>query len=54
MADLKKCLCIDVGGTAIKYGLIDAEVNLTDKGEVPTPYDGVEASNSIIYVSLRG
>lgn len=43
MADLKKCLCIDVGGTAIKYGLIDSDVNLTDKGEVPTPYDGVEA-----------
>lgn len=43
MADLKKCLCIDVGGTAIKYGIIDSDVNLTDKGEVPTPYDGVEA-----------
>lgn len=43
MADLRKCLCIDVGGTAIKYGLIDSDVDLTDKGEVPTPYDGVEA-----------
>jgi len=43
MAEIKKCLCIDVGGTAIKHGIIDPDVNLTDKGEVPTPYDGVEA-----------
>ncbi len=43
MAGVKKCLCIDVGGTAIKHGIIDPDVNLTDKGEVPTPYDGVEA-----------
>ena len=43
MADIKKCLCIDVGGTAIKYGIIDSSLNLTDKGEVATPYDGVEA-----------
>ena len=54
MADLKKCLCIDVGGTAIKYGLIDAEVNLTDKGEVPTPYDGVEAYLDVLERLYRG
>lgn len=42
MADRKKCLCIDVGGTAIKYGIIDADLNLTDKGEVPTPHEGMD------------
>ena len=39
----KRCLCIDVGGTAIKYALIDEARNLTDHGEVPTPKDGVES-----------
>lgn len=42
MADKKQCLCIDVGGTAIKYGLIDSDLNLTDKGEVPTPQEGMD------------
>ena len=42
MADRKKCLCIDVGGTAIKYGIIDSDLNLTDKGEVPTPHEGMD------------
>ena len=39
----ERCLCIDVGGSAIKYGIIDRDLNLTDKGEAPTPYEGVEA-----------
>ncbi len=43
MADIKKCLCIDVGGTAIKHGVIDSQLNLSCKGEVTTPYEGVEA-----------
>lgn len=38
----KRCLCIDVGGTAIKYALIDDARNLTDHGEVPTPQDSSE------------
>ncbi len=42
MADIKKCLCIDVGGTAIKHGVIDSDLNLTHKGEVPTSFDGVD------------
>ncbi len=37
-----KCLCIDVGGSAVKYGIIDRDLNLTDKGEIPTPHEGVE------------
>jgi len=43
MEDIKKCLCIDVGGTAIKHGIIDSGLELSEKGEVPTPYEGVEA-----------
>lgn len=38
----KRCLCIDVGGTAIKYALIDDARNLTKHGEVPTPTDNTE------------
>ncbi len=54
MAEMKKCLCIDVGGTAIKYGIIDSDVNLTDKGEVPTPYDGVEPYLDALEQLYRG
>lgn len=35
-------LTIDVGGTNIKYALMDAEANIIEKGEIPTPYDGLE------------
>ena len=38
----KRCLCIDVGGTAIKYALIDDARNLNNHGEVPTPTDNTE------------
>ncbi len=37
-----KCLCIDVGGSAIKHGIIGPDLNLTHKGEVPTPHEGAE------------
>lgn len=30
-------LAIDVGGTAIKYALMDAEANILEQGDVPTP-----------------
>ena len=33
---------MDVGGSAIKYGLIDSDLNLTGKGDIPTPHEGVE------------
>ena len=39
----KKYLCIDVGGTSIKYGIMDTDLNLSSKGSIATPYDGVEA-----------
>ncbi len=34
---MKKYLTIDVGGTNIKYALMDEEANIFEKGEVPTP-----------------
>lgn len=37
------CLCIDVGGSFIKYALADEQRALTEHGKIPTPYDGVEA-----------
>ena len=33
---------IDVGGTAIKFALMDAKANILEKGEVPTPLTGLE------------
>ena len=38
----KTCLCIDVGGSSIKYGKIEEDRKIFDYGKVPTPYDGVE------------
>lgn len=37
-----KYLTIDVGGTAIKYALMDEEANIQEKGEEPTPMEGLE------------
>ena len=37
------CLCIDVGGSSIKYALMDDSKKLQKYGKIPTPYDGVEA-----------
>lgn len=38
----RTCLCIDVGGSSIKYAKVDSERNLIDYGKTPTPYDGTE------------
>ena len=35
-------LTIDVGGTNIKYALMTEDAEILDKGEVPTPMEGVE------------
>lgn len=35
-------LTIDVGGTNIKYALMNEEATIFEKGEVPTPYDGLD------------
>lgn len=38
----RKYLCIDVGGGSIKYAIIDRELHFYEKGNVVTPYEGVE------------
>ncbi len=35
-------LTIDVGGTNIKYALMSEEAEIAAKGEIPTPYEGLE------------
>ncbi len=37
-----KCLVLDYGGSAIKYGLIDDQSNLSSQGEVPAPRESLE------------
>lgn len=37
-----KCLVLDYGGSAIKYGIMDEQSNLTHQGEVPAPRESLE------------
>jgi len=39
---MKHYLVIDIGGTNIKYALMDSDTNILEKGEVPTPHDSLE------------
>lgn len=39
---MSEYLTIDVGGTAIKYALMNEEAEIQEKGEVPTPMDGLD------------
>jgi predicted NBD/HSP70 family sugar kinase len=47
-----KCLTIDIGGTFIKYGLVDDQGEITQKGKMPTPktnfYDMAEMLKKIV------
>lgn len=38
----KDYLAIDVGGTAIKYALMNNAAELLEKGKLPTPYEGLD------------
>ena len=38
--NMSNYLTIDVGGTNIKYALMDENAEIKEKDEVPTPYDG--------------
>ncbi|MFE8702257.1 ROK family protein [Cytobacillus sp. FJAT-54145] len=38
-----KYLAIDIGGTFIKYALMDQNTNILERGSVKTPYEGIEA-----------
>ena len=44
-----KLMVFDVGGTEIKYGVMDQDCNVTDKGYVPTPMDTFDHFSQIIY-----
>lgn len=35
-------LTVDVGGTNIKYAIMNDKVEILEKGEIPTPYEGLE------------
>ncbi len=51
-----KYLVLDVGGTAIKYGLMDETAKIFDKGQVPTPknnFDEFRAEVTSLYNSYR-
>ena len=39
----RTCLCMDVGGSSIKYAKLDEKRNLVNYGKVPTPHEGTEA-----------
>ena len=49
----KSCLCLDVGGTSIKYALVDESLELREHGKVQTPYEGVEAYLSLLAYICR-
>lgn len=51
-----KTLVFDIGGTLIKYALVDNEANIYDQAEFPTPTDSLESLlNSIekVYYSYK-
>lgn len=35
-------ITVDVGGTGLKYGLMDEQANLLDQGELPTPKESLD------------
>ena len=35
-----KVLCLDIGGTFIKYALMEEDMQFLSKGKVPTPQEG--------------
>ncbi len=45
---MSKYLTIDVGGTNIKYAIMDENAEIKEKGEVPTPYEGLEKFIEVI------
>ncbi|MCI9361427.1 MAG: ROK family protein [Hungatella sp.] len=38
----EKYLCIDVGGSSIKHAVLDEALNISSRGTVKTPYEGLE------------
>ncbi len=44
-----RCLVFDVGGTFIKYALIDKQDHITEASKMPTPMDSIEVFLDTIY-----
>lgn len=44
-----KVMVFDVGGTEIKYSLMDEDLNVYDQGYVPTPMDSFDSFSDVIY-----
>ncbi|WP_217948094.1 ROK family protein [Faecalibaculum rodentium] len=40
---MNRYIAIDIGGTAIKHGLLDQEGRILEQGELPTPTDSLES-----------
>ena len=40
---MNRCFVLDIGGTAIKYSVMDEQANIYDSGSVPTPRESQEA-----------
>ena len=47
-----KVMVFDVGGTEIKYSVMDEQMNRFDAGSVPTPQDTQEHFLDTIYACL--
>lgn len=50
MSNINKYLVIDVGGSAVKYGVLseaEGEINLSETGECPTPKESLESLMSL-------
>ncbi len=45
---MKKYLTFDIGGTAIKYAVMDSALKTGFRGHVPTPLDSIENLKSVI------
>ena len=43
-----KLLSFDVGATLIKYGIVDDQLNITNRGTVPTPKESFESFSGLI------
>lgn len=39
---MNKYLCIDVGGSSIKYALITKDLQFSNKGSIKTPMDNLD------------
>ncbi|MBR3355738.1 MAG: hypothetical protein IKG47_10365 [Oscillospiraceae bacterium] len=52
-----KLLTFDVGGTEIKYAIIEGALSISDKGYIPTPLDSFDSFVNVvkeIYMPYKG